>query len=176
MYNQDFTARLQLLVNSKVDRIFSSKRSRIQPGPDRLDRSVMTSQNTHGALEGEDTNEKSRFVENTTPRSSPFPFSKRPQGVREVIKMYSLYQHHEPSSSLSKLVYDGDVQRIKGCLDNVTARELDAVDRNGFSALHYAAQLNRVEILNMLINSGAIIDNVAENTMTPLHVACRYQI
>lgn len=151
--------------------MFHSNRSRIQPGPDR---SGMASENITQVLDGADrTGDKLRFIENITPKASPFLHTKKPQGVREVIKMYSLYQHHEPSSSLSRLVYDGDTRRVKACLENVKVDELDALDRNEFSALHYAAQLNRVEILKMLVNAEASVDIRGENAMTPLHVACR---
>ena len=160
------------ILKPKVERLLHLNRSRIQPGPDR---STMASENiTQMVLDAGDKSDKFRYIDNATPKASPFLHRKKPQGVREVIKMYSLYQHHEPSSSLSRLVYDGDTRRVRACLDVIKDDELNALDRNEFSALHYAAQLNRVEILNMLVNAGASVDVQGESAMTPLHVACRH--
>ena len=161
-----------------MERRLRLNRTRIHPNPGRdsvTNKTEAMTAETNGAqaLFCSDTDGKVRFNDNITPKASPYPLTRKPQGVREVIKMYSLYQHQEPSSSLSRLVYDGDVRRVRACLDDIKASELDAIDRNGFSALHYAAQLNRVEIFNMLLHSGASIDIRGASDMTPLHVASR---
>ena len=51
--------------------------------------------------------------------------------------------------------------------------DVDALDERGFTALHYAAQNNRVFIINMLIDFGAKVGVTGVDGSTPLHLAAR---
>ena len=43
------------------------------------------------------------------------------------------------------------------------------------SALHYAARQNSLAIMELLLDHGAEVDNLAAGDLTPLHFAARYE-
>lgn len=114
--------------------------------------------------------DRARLFSSLTPQSSPF-LTRKPLGVKEAIELSYFYEHCEPSTCLSQLVSDGDIEKLRSF--SAIDSEIDSLDTNGFAALHYAAQLDRVEILNLLLDNGANRDVQGENGVTPLHLASK---
>jgi len=54
-----------------------------------------------------------------------------------------------------------------------TKNMADILDQNGASALHHAAKMNRVQVINFMIKAGASVDVYSKDGLTPLHVAAR---
>lgn len=54
-----------------------------------------------------------------------------------------------------------------------TKNKADILDQNGLSALHYAAKMNRVQIIEFMLKAGASVDVYSKDGLTPLHVAAR---
>lgn len=107
---------------------------------------------------------------------SPYMKRRNPQDVREAIKLYSIYVNREPSTSLSKAVCDDDIETVQACIGAIKSTEgkgLDDLDKNGFTALHYAAHLNKSAIVDLLLSSGADIDVRGDLDMTALLLACK---
>ncbi|KAJ7385775.1 hypothetical protein OS493_013809 [Desmophyllum pertusum] len=52
--------------------------------------------------------------------------------------------------------------------------DLDTFDEYGFTALHYAAQYNKVFVVNMLLDFGAKVAVAGVDGSTPLHLAARF--
>ena len=47
------------------------------------------------------------------------------------------------------------------------------MDQFGASALHHAAKMNRVQVINFMIKAGSSVDVYNKDGLTPLHVAAR---
>ena len=67
---------------------------------------------------------------------------------------------------------NGQVEEIQSYL-STTNNKADIVDQNGDSALHHAARMNRVEVIDFMLTAGAFIDMFNKEGFTPLHVAAR---
>ena len=52
---------------------------------------------------------------------------------------------------------------------------INAVDSEGYSALHVAARYNHVELIKILLDNGAKINLKSNAGETPLHVACGHR-
>lgn len=121
--------------------------------------------------------EKRRLIQNLNTDSksgSPYLARRTPQDVREAIKLYSIYTNREPTTSLSKAVCEDNIETVQAYLTSKKeSRSLDELDRNGFTALHYAAQNNRSAISDLLLDSGANIDIRGDSGMTALLLACK---
>ena len=53
-------------------------------------------------------------------------------------------------------------------------QDLNVADWNGFTALHYAARANQVEVVMTLVECKVDINQQGRELLTPLHVAVRY--
>jgi len=77
------------------------------------------------------------------------------------------------SSQLLKSIFtaaqDGDLDRVRSFFD-CGLKNIDFSDDFGYTALHYAAQWNRIEVVKYLLQKGANAD-VNECGATPLHRA-----
>ena len=54
-----------------------------------------------------------------------------------------------------------------------TKNMADILDQFGASALHHAAKMNRVQVINFMIKAGSSVDVYNKDGLTPLHVAAR---
>ena len=61
-------------------------------------------------------------------------------------------------------------------LANGDITNVDKLDTNKVSALHYAARQNSLSILKLLLDNGANVNNTAVGGLTPLHFAARFKI
>lgn len=67
---------------------------------------------------------------------------------------------------------NGQIDDIKTYFSTV-ANKVDILDQNGASALHHAAKMNRVEVIDFMLKAGADVDVYSTEGLTPLHVAAR---
>lgn len=112
-------------------------------------------------------------------RQSPMVQTKRPQSggrlqlqdesVRLGLKMVSL---QDGNIAFHRAAASGNSEEVRKVLAE-KKYDLDALDEYGFTALHYAAQYNKVFIVNMLIDCGARVAVVGIDGSTPLHLAAR---
>ena len=115
-------------------------------------------------------------------RQSPMIQTKRPQsgGRRQLqdeslrlgLKMVSL---QDGNIAFHRAAASGNSEEVRKVLAE-KKYDLDALDEYGFTALHYAAQYNKVFIVNMLIDCGARVAVVGIDGSTPLHLAARWAI
>lgn len=69
-------------------------------------------------------------------------------------------------NALINAVIVGDGEKVVGCLKENT--DPDHQDKNGWAALHFAAQNNDRDMTQMLIDAGARIDLLDRHGNTPL--------
>ena len=77
---------------------------------------------------------------------------------------------------LAQLTREGDEDSIRALLANGDITNVDKLDTNKVSALHYAARQNSLTILKLLLDNGANVNNTAVGGLTPLHFAARFKI
>ena len=97
------------------------------------------------------------------------------------------------TTSLHQLTREGDISSIKIILDNYEQtlyKKINSLDENKVkysddtsldnlcqvSALHYAARHNMLEVMKLLVESGAYVDICGDDGLTPLHYAARFKI
>ena len=79
------------------------------------------------------------------------------------------------ATSLHKACYENDRDALKGLLNSGTVDtsfDINARNVRGWTALHVAAYLNRLEELKLLLVAGADAYLVTEMGHTALHLAC----
>ena len=67
-------------------------------------------------------------------------------------------------------VKKGDIATLRSLLKK-NKKSVHAADRNGKTALHFAAQMNRIDMITLLKNYGAKLDAGNVNGVKPLHYA-----
>lgn len=72
-------------------------------------------------------------------------------------------------TELNRAVNENEIEKVKKFI--LVGADVNLKDKCGMTALHFAAQVQSVEIASMLINSGAKIDEVDNNGNTPLSTA-----
>lgn len=78
------------------------------------------------------------------------------------------------TSSLFEAAANGQVADIQTYLSRTTdAKVVDVLDENGASALHHAAKMNRVQVIDFVLKAGANVDVFSKDGLTPLHMAAR---
>ena len=115
----------------------------------------------------------------TRVRHSPMVQTKRPQSggrlqlqddsIRLGLKMVSL---QDANVAFHRAAANGNTEDVRKFLSE-KKYDLDALDEYGFTALHYAAQYNKVFIVNMLLDFGAKVAVIGVDGSTPLHLAAR---
>lgn len=115
-------------------------------------------------------------------RHSPMVQTKRAQSggrlqlqdesVRLGMKMVSL---QDGNVAFHRAAASGNAEEVRKFVSG-KKYDLDALDEYGFTALHYAAQYNKVFIVNMLLDLGAKVAVVGADGSTPLHLAARWVI
>lgn len=75
-------------------------------------------------------------------------------------------------SQLIEAARKGDMAAVKTMLS--AGVKLDSTDEKGLNALHHAAQAGQPDVVNALVDAGALVDAVASNPSgkTALHYAC----
>lgn len=111
-------------------------------------------------------------------RNSPM-VAKRPQSggrlklvdesVRFGMKMVSL---QDTNVAFHRAAASGNTEEVRKFLSE-KKDDLDTFDEYGFTALHYAAQYNKVFVVNMLLDFGAKVAVAGVDGSTPLHLAAR---
>lgn len=76
------------------------------------------------------------------------------------------------TNNLFEAAASGQVDDIQTYLSS-TKNKADILDQNGASALHHAAKMNRVQVIEFMIKAGASVDVYSKDGFTPLHVAAR---
>ena len=86
-------------------------------------------------------------------------------------------------SNLFSVMMDGDYQKIKNVISdkNIT---LNVRNDDGQSLIHAVLENNstgmkpaqKLELIQYLINNGASVTAKDKNNVTPLHLACKYQL
>ena len=76
------------------------------------------------------------------------------------------------TNNLFEAAANGQVADIQTYLSS-KKNKADILDQNGLSALHYAAKMNRVQIIEFMLKAGASVDVYSKDGLTPLHVAAR---
>ena len=76
------------------------------------------------------------------------------------------------ANNLFEAAANGQVDEIQSFL-STKENKADILDQNGDSALHHAARMNRVQIIEFVVTAGATVDLCNRDGFTPLHVAAR---
>lgn len=79
------------------------------------------------------------------------------------------------SSQIHRAAKDGRLNVLKACLE-ANPRSLNMLDDKEMAPLHYAAQCNRREIIDYLVEAGADVNIRGAGNITPLHIAARLVI
>ena len=85
------------------------------------------------------------------------------------------YLAFTPNSLLHEQCKYGDVKTVRAilCSSQFDKKSLNWRNQSGQTALHVAAKSGHTEIVRMLVNSGAFIENINSSGETALHVACK---
>ena len=76
------------------------------------------------------------------------------------------------AKNLFEAAANGQVDDIQSFL-STKENNADILDQNGESALHHAARMNRVQVIEFMLTAGATVDLYNRDGFTPLHVAAR---
>lgn len=76
------------------------------------------------------------------------------------------------ANSLFEAIAKEQVDKIKTYL-SATENKADILDQSGTTALHHAARMNRVKVIDFLLKAGASVDIYSRDGFTPLHEAAR---
>ncbi|KAJ7385774.1 hypothetical protein OS493_013808 [Desmophyllum pertusum] len=76
------------------------------------------------------------------------------------------------TNDLFEAAANGQVEDIQTYL-STTKNKADILDQHGASALHHAARMNRVQVIDFMLKAGASVDVYSRGGLTPLHVAAR---
>jgi len=83
--------------------------------------------------------------------------------------VYAL-QFHIPTTSLSQAASRNELQEVMRLIDQ--GQSVSERDSYGYTALHYAAEYNCIDVARCLINHGALVnDDTNDSGPKPLHVA-----
>ena len=94
--------------------------------------------------------------------------------------------------SLTQVTREGDEDTVRRMLELYNKQSISVIDSlddskvsthspihhslcGQVSALHYAARQNSLAIMELLLDHGAEVDNLAAGDLTPLHFAARYK-
>ena len=76
------------------------------------------------------------------------------------------------ANDLFEAAAKGQVDDIQSFL-STKENNADILDQNGDSALHHAARMNQVQVIEFMLTAGATVDLYNRDGFTPLHVAAR---
>lgn len=82
----------------------------------------------------------------------------------------SMASLHAADLRLIDAVKNGDAKAVPSLLQHHA--DLSATEADGFTALHWAAQRDNLEIANLLLNAGANVKAASRFDITPLSLAC----
>lgn len=102
--------------------------------------------------------------------------SKEPIVTPKDVQIMELLPVETPVTSTSSQIHraakDGNVRLLNSCLE-ANRKWLNLLDDKEMSPMHYAAQCNRQEIIEKLLDAGADVNIRGKENITPLHVASR---
>jgi len=79
----------------------------------------------------------------------------------------------DATRALYDAIFDNKLETIRSLIKK--GADVNAAAANtGYTPLHWAVQLNRIEAVGILLEVGADIDGRDADYCTPLHTACRY--
>lgn len=78
------------------------------------------------------------------------------------------------NTELCEAVLKRDIERVRKILMNERCLDINYLDENGMSALHYAAKYGYLESACLLVASSAAIDLRTRRGSTALHIATRW--
>ena len=76
------------------------------------------------------------------------------------------------ANNLFEAAANGQVDDIQSFL-STKENKADILDQNGDGALHHAARMNQVQVIEFMLTAGATVDLYNRDGFTPLHVAAR---
>ncbi|XP_071487223.1 transient receptor potential cation channel subfamily A member 1 homolog [Diadema antillarum] len=81
----------------------------------------------------------------------------------------------KPQKSIVKIAISGQIDNLQALFAELHADDvinrINEHDEGGYSALHYAAQSDNVEMVRLLVNRGADVNNIGKASRQPLHLA-----
>ncbi len=77
---------------------------------------------------------------------------------------------HAADLRLIDAVKNGDAKAVRSLLQHHA--DVNATEADGFTALHWAAQRDNLEIADLLLNAGANVKAASRFNITPLSLAC----
>lgn len=103
----------------------------------------------------------------------PSPLASSPESVNGFF--FEMKPLLSQTNYLFEAAANGQVDDIRSYL-STTKNKADIfciLDQNGESALHHAAKMNRVEVIDLIINAGATVDVFSKEGFSPLHIAAK---
>jgi ankyrin repeat protein len=89
--------------------------------------------------------------------------------IKKFIEKYNILSvDRDGRNILLNLIIEHKSKYAINILEIYDELDINQQDRNGFSALHFAVQEELLEVVEKLVNKGAIIDIVDNNGNTPL--------
>lgn len=82
----------------------------------------------------------------------------------------SMASLHAADLRLIDAVKNGDSKAVRSLLEHHA--DINATEADGFTALHWAAQRDNLEIADLLLNAGANVKAASRFNITPLSLAC----
>ena len=79
----------------------------------------------------------------------------------------------DKTNNLFVVAANGQMADIQTLSTATEEKMLDVLDQNGANALHHAAKMNRVEVIERVLKAGANVDVFSKEGLTPLHKAAR---
>ncbi|XP_072178740.1 transient receptor potential cation channel subfamily A member 1-like [Diadema setosum] len=81
----------------------------------------------------------------------------------------------EPQQSIVQIAISGQVANLQALFAELHADDvinrINEHDEEGYSALHYAAQSDNMDMVRLLVNRGADVNNIGKASRRPLHFA-----
>lgn len=107
---------------------------------------------------------------------APSPLAISPAGDDESSPTGIIFEMEPTPDNTSDLfgaAVNGEMADIQTYLSKTTKGKADVSDQNVASALHHAARMNRIQVIDFMIKAGACVDIYNKDGFTALHVAAR---
>ncbi|ESN91081.1 hypothetical protein HELRODRAFT_182236 [Helobdella robusta] len=85
------------------------------------------------------------------------------------------WRGHRKTEEDSRTIDMSSVMKQNNPEENLGASLIQEVDEEGYTALHYAARYNQIDVMKLLVENGADVNvKQKQDEVCPLHLACRY--